>query len=405
MFGINVRLARESIKTYKLRSSLTMLGVIVGVAAVITTISIGQGVKDQVDGEVNRFGEDLIIIQPGRKDSRNQLFNFDSLQNTFMTSLSQEDYLTTKQTDEVQLSAPLTGVSGTISYDNNTLNDAQVIGTSPDLSKLLDIEMEYGQFLKEDQVGKNFIVIGSEIASKFFETEIPIGRTIKFQDNEVIILGVMRRFEGGAFAPGVNYDDTVFISQQKALEIAGQNTPIFKIIAKPDAGSNQQYIITRIEKRIEKTHNGQRDFSVLSQADAVDVSNNILTIITSLVGVIAVVALLIGGIGIMNVMLVSVTERTHEIGVRKAVGATNRQIMMQFLIEAILLSVVGCIIGIIIAGSANVFMRIVTDIKPSVAPKIYFAAIGVALLTGIIFGVTPAIKAARKDPIAALRNQ
>lgn len=406
MVSKNLRLAWESIRQSRWRNFMTMLGIIIGVASVITTVSIGEGVQRQISRQVAELGTNLILVRPAYPGSNaSSNVGTDYFSRAALSPLSDDDLKAINKTSGVAASAPLMTVNGVASYEDNKYKDGVVLGTTSDFASIVRQDVEFGQFLTPNDEGREFVVIGKNVAEQLFEQNVPIGRSVDFRGEDYVVKGVFEEFESDPFATGVDLNNAIFMSYTTAKAVNDGSAPIFQIFVEAAQDKERAEVAENIDSALLKTHAKQRDYVVLSQEDAVASTDNILVVVTGFVAGIAFVALLMGGIGIMNVMLVSVTERTREIGIRKAIGATSRQILAQFLAEALMLGIVGSFLGVIVAGLANLVLRIVTDLQPVITWQIVAISIAVAVVTAVLFGVTPAIKAARKDPIEALRYE
>lgn len=405
----NIKSAMNSLKASKWRSLLTMLGIIIGIVSVVTVVSIGEGIKQQVVSQINHLGKDLITVRPGQLVNRDDKGNitgvnlFSGLATT--GALNDKDVETIKETTGVKRAVPLSIVAGAVSFDNKAFNNVAVIGTTPELPAALKQPIEFGGFFTESDANQNGAIIGTSVATDIFRQEVPLGRSFTFHDQDFVVRGVFKEFKNATLSLDTDFNNAIFIPYSVARELTNNNAAIYEILAQPNNPDASARVAESIKQNLKKSHGNQEDFTVLKQDESLGVTSNILNLLTRLIAGIAAISLLVGGIGIMNVMLVSVTERMHEIGIRKAIGATSRQIMSQFLIEATVLSVVGGIIGVIASIVLNFLIRITTDIEPVVSWQVVAIAAGVSLLVGIIFGTAPAIKAARKDPIEALRNE
>ena len=406
MLHTNIRLAWESIKRTKWRSLMTMLGIIIGTASVITTVGIGEGVRSQVSQQIDDLGTNLIIVRPGNVnyESTNVARNLNPF-GVALTPLTDDDVKAVAKTPGVKASAPLMVVTGLPSYEKSNFAKGVVLGTTSDFTELIRQDVEFGQFLNENDEGNNFAVIGKNVAVEMFKKNVPIGRTLQFRGEDLVVKGVFPKFASTPFATGVDLDNAIFISYATAQNFSKDSTAVFEILAEPAKDKDRSQVATAVEEQLTKNHAGQKDFSVLTQEDVILLTDRILVLLTGLVAGIAAISLFVGGVGIMNVMLVSVTERTKEIGIRKAIGATSRQILTQFLVEAMMLSIVGSILGIIVAAIANILFRIFTNFQPVMTWQVVLIAVGVSVITGVLFGVAPAVKAAKKDPIDALRYE
>ena len=384
-----------------------MLGIIVGVVSVLLIISLGEGAKQDVQNQVKEYGNDLLLIRPGNAGDREAGISSTSLFSTFGTNgtLNDTDVEAVTNAPDVQTVAPLSTVTGVVSYDGKTYPNGGVIATTHTFPELLNHETEFGEFFRETDEGRKFAVIGKQVAEEVFQENVPIGKALEFRGERYIVKGVLKEFDTSPFTPGANYNNAIFIPYTTGKAVSEGNVQIFQILAKPSDPHKVAIAQAQVNANLKKAHGGQEDFSVLKQTETLELTNQTLDILTGLVAAIAAISLFVGGIGVMNVMIVSVTERTHEIGVRKAVGATDKQILLQFLAEAVMLSAVGGILGVAIAYALVLYMRLFTEIGP-VIPLMYAGlAIVVAVAVGAIFGVAPAVKAAKQDPITALRRE
>ncbi len=398
----------DSVRGTKLRSFWTMLGVIIGVASVITVIGIGEGVKQQISGQIHHFGEDLITIRPselqtgsGKPSSPSNLLSSLSISGTLTTN----DLASVTHAKGVAASAPLTVVTGSARSDSGSFKNGFVIGTTPDLPSLLNQSVAYGAFLSTDDMGTNTAVLGQAAAVALFNEDVPLGRSFSFHGQQFMVRGIFNQFNATPLSQEANFNNAIFIPNDVAESLTHNTALTYEILAKPANRSQEAQVAAAITRSLNRSHGGQSNLSVLQGNQNLANSNGILDLLTHMIAGVAAISLLVGGIGIMNVMLVSVAERMHEIGIRKAVGATNRQILSQFMIEASVLSLTGGIIGVIVALLTDVGIRLATNLKPLISWQVIALATGVSLLVGIVFGSFPALKAARKDPIDALRSE
>ncbi len=405
----HIKSALASMRAAKWRSFLTMMGIIIGIVSVVTVVGIGEGVKQQVASQVDHLGDELITIRPGQVVSRDESgkvtgFNFIGGFGT-IGSLRDTDIPIVRQTQGVELAVPLGAVPGSMMYEDRTYENAVILATSPELPEIIQQDVEFGGFFTEDDSNQNGAVIGVGVAQNIFGEDIPLGQAFTFNEQQFIVRGVFKEFPSSPLTFEADFNNSIFIPYQVAMDMTQNNVGIYEILVQPADGDPDGLIAERLRTNIQKAHGNQKDFTVLKQSDSLAATTTILNLLTGLIAGVAAISLLVGGIGIMNVMLVSVTERMHEIGVRKAIGATSRQIMSQFLIEATVLSVMGGVIGIIASIALSFMLRIFTDLQPVVRWEVVLIAACVSIVVGIIFGTAPAIKAARKDPIDALRHE
>lgn len=398
----------DSVRSTKLRSFWTMMGVIIGVTSVITVVSIGEGIKQQITNQINHFGENIITIRPAQlrtaADSGSNGLNLIAGLNV-SAPLGDKDVKAVKKTKGVESSAPLSVTAAKVKGNYGLYNDGFVVGTSANLPGLIKQSLAYGTFFEEDDEDLNVAVLGQHAVDQMFDTDVPLGRSFTINGKEFIVRGIFSEFTPAPLSQQADFDKAIFIPFGSAKSVTNNTAPIYSILARPDKSEDSGKVAAQISSSLAKSHGSDNGFEVLTGDQNLSTSGTILDLLTRMVAGIAAISLLVGGIGIMNVMLVSVAERMHEIGIRKAVGATNRQIMNQFIVESSVLTLTGGIIGIIASLLINLGLRLTTDLKPVISWEIVVVATGVSLLIGIIFGTLPAVKAARKDPIEALRSE
>jgi len=402
----NIRMALQSIRGTKLRSALTMLGIIIGVASVITAVSLGEGVRRQVAGNVAIADKNTISVRPGKLVNRAPSGRITSVNYSAALGsrgLTDQDIQAIAKLESVKTALPLSTISSLAKNNDDKTFEGTVIGTGPDFQRLSGQKVTYGEFFTKDQTDRDVAIIGKTVAEELFQENVPIGQTVILRGHDFTVVGIFDTFTANAISGGGDLNRGIFIPYQKAKAISSNSASIYEILVEPRSTLEQAG--KDITSAMKSTHGDQEDFSVLTQAETLQLAGKTLTALTSFVAGIAAISLIVGGIGIMNIMFVSVTERTREIGVRKSLGATNRQIYSQFLIEASIVSLVGGIIGVLVALSANFMFTIFTNLRPAATlPIIAFATLS-SVAVGIIFGTAPAIKAARKDPIQSLRYE
>ena len=403
----DIRGAIQSLRRNKARSIVTMLGVVIGVAAVTIAVGIGDGIKAQVDAQTKRLGSDLITIRPGQLLSSGpaQLHAGPFAGVTLGGALTPNDISVTQKTPGVAKAVPLSVVNTDVVNGDTTPASALVIGTDSGLPGMVRQQLAYGVFFGDGDTSADKVVLGSQAADRLFSESVPLGQTLTILGHPFVVVGIMHEFQTAPLSLDVNFNDAVFIPYASARQITNNNSPLYEILARPANMQQTDAVADKLRGALIVAHGGQTDFTVLKQTQTIAVAGNILTMLTALISGIAAIALIVGGVGIMNVMLVSVTERMHEIGIRKAIGATSRQILGQFITEAAVLSMAGGLIGIVLAGLVETAVALLTDLKPAVAWQAAAIAFLVSVGVGIIFGSIPAAKAARKQPIEALRSE
>ncbi len=403
----NVRMALSGVRSSRWRSFLTMLGIIVGIVAVVTVVGIGEGVKRQIAGTLTHFGKDLIIVRPaGSTSASNDLGRTDVVFGmSSALNLAANDIDLVAKASDVGLSAPLGLVPGTIQVDDKTISTIKVISTSSDAPQILNQTIAYGDFWGRKNEDAPFAVLGQEAAYALFDEPVPLGKSFTFRGQSFQVRGVFAPFAKVPFSPTASFDKVVFIPYKTAANVTNNAVAPYAILAKPTTADKLDDAIHAIDGKLAEARGGQHDYSVQESRKSIESGNGVIQLLSMWIFAVAAISLLMGGVGIMNIMLLVVTERMHEIGVRKAVGATSRQILGQFVLEATVLSVVGGVIGIILSTGVIGLLRVYSDLKPVISwPAIGIAA-SVSVAIGIIFGAIPAAKAARKDPIEALRHE
>ena len=406
--GNNVKMALASLRSSKWRSLLTMLGIIMGVASVVTTVSLGQGVRQQIAGQIKHIGKDLITVRAGKTINRNKSGDIVSvnLQATIATNaLSEGDYQQLKGVPGVSLVSPFSLISGIAKTDEREFNNGFVVATTEAVPQLLNQKVEFGSFFSARDLDKQVAIIGPRVAQDLFHENVPLGKTIQLRGQSFTVLGVFEKFDSSPLAPNSDYNSAIFIPYDAGKQLTSGQTQIYQILAKPSDPKQTDALASSITKALLSAHGNQEDFTVLKQQETLAVANKVFDLLTGLIAGVAAISLVVGGIGIMNIMFVSVTERTREVGIRKAVGATNRQLLSQFMTEAAVLSVVGGILGVAVSIVVNYLIRIFTGLQPVITFPIMLVAVAVALVVGVFFGIAPAVKAASKDPIDALRYE
>jgi putative ABC transport system permease protein len=321
------------------------------------------------------------------------------------SALTTQDIETVTKTPGVKQLTPLGLLAGEPKADNRTSQHTFVLASSSDAAQVLNQEVAYGEFWDKEHEDKNMAVIGQNAAQELFKEEIPLGRSFTFRGQEFIVRGVFAPFVNVPFSPTASFDDAIFIPYKVASTITQNGAGFYVILAKTVDPTTVDKTIAATNNTLRQAHGGEQDFSVLGAKDSAKAGGEVVRMLTTWISIVAALSLFIGGVGIMNIMLLNVTERMHEIGVRKAIGATSRQILWQFVFEAAVLSLLGGIIGILVSLSVIGLLHAYTDFNPVISWNAIGIATGVSLVVGVVFGTAPAVKAARKDPIEALRHE
>lgn len=407
MFRINLRMALNSLKQAKLHSFLTMFGIIIGVSSVVTMVSLGEGFKSQIRQQVAQTGLDTITIRPGRLVSRDESGRVKGL-NFFGavgggSVFGEHEVDVIRSVPDIAEIVPLSAVTGIPSIDDAEYVDGVVLGTTPNALNILNQKVQYGYFFEDEDSERSIAIIGRTVADELFKEEAPIGKTITIRGENFVVSGILELTPTLSLTAGTSFNNAVFIPYPVAKRISGGTLPVYEVLVRPNSSDGVDQVSEAIHTKLKIDHKGEEDFTVLKSQENVAIADNILGLATALIAGIAAISLVVGGIGIMNIMFALVTERTKEIGIRKAIGASNQQILGQFLIEAVVLSMTGGVIGIVISLLANGLFRILTDLQPVFNVPIMLLATAISIGVGVLSGVIPALRAARKDPIEALR--
>ena len=405
MNGTNLfKIALRALANNKLRAFLTMLGIIIGVASVITMLAIGQGSKKSIQKQISEMGSNMIMIHPGadmRGGVRQDPSSMQTLKLTDYESLRNE-------TNYISAISPNVSSSGQLIAGNNNY-PSSVSGVGIDYLEIRQLNIESGEMFTESdiQTSAKVCVIGKTIADNLFPNEDPVGRIIRFNQVPFRVVGVLK--SKGYNSMGMDQDDVVLAPYPTGLQRLLAQTYLEGIFASAlteDMTDNASEEITEILRRNHKLkESDDDDFTIRSQQELSSMLNSTTDLMTTLLACIAGISLVVGGIGIMNIMYVSVTERTREIGSRMSVGARGIDILSQFLIEAILISITGGIIGVIIGCGASFIVKNVAHWPIYIQTWSVLLSFAVCTITGVFFGWYPAKKAADLDPIEAIRYE
>ncbi len=393
--------AYEALRRHSLRSALSMLGIAIGVGAVILLVGLGEGVKVYITSEFNSLGTNLIIIQPGKSETNTP---FGPPPGGATRNLTLEDSNALRQRSTL-LTAVTPVMFGTNRISRGARQrDVTVLGTDEHFPKVLTLSVISGQFIHRDAsvTGRRVCAIGNKIQAELFGDKNPLGELILINRSPFRVVGILEK-KGETL--GIDMDDIVFIPV-KAYQKLFDQTALFGIRAKARSQEELEAAMDEVTTILKKRHHGSVDFTLISQRAMMGTMDTILDMMTRTLAGIAAISLIVGGIGIMNIMLVSVAERTREIGLRKAVGARRKDILRQFLVESATLSAIGGLVGIGLGfGGGSGITLMAENFRTIVPPEMVVLAFGFSAAVGIVFGVYPAVRAGSLDPIAALRHE
>ena len=383
-----VRLAFGAIMSNKLRSFLTMLGVIIGVFAVVALVSIGQGATSQVTAEIQGMGSNLIVLAIRGRGG--------------LDSLTLDEAVALAKRPGVSAVAPVVDGYATVKFATES-NYTSIVGTTSAYSFVRNHFVDQGRFLADVDVQNRLkvAVLGAEVAENLFGELDPVGHEIRINGSAFTVIGVL---EEKGFSLGGPSDDFVIIPASTAERLL-RRQGIRTVYLQAESAATVDLVVSGLESLMQLYFRDENAFSVFNQAEILDILDEVTGVLTLMLGGIAGISLLVGGIGIMNIMLVSVTERTREIGINKALGAKKRDILLQFLIESVVISGVGGFIGMVLGyGTVRLFSGLF-GLTIAFSPQVVLTAFTFSVFVGIFFGLYPANKAAKLNPIDALRSE
>ncbi len=399
----SVKMATTTLVANKLRSSLTMLGIIIGNASVIAMVGIGQGAQKLASDQFESLGPNVLFIVPGSRETRNTTFEVPR------TLVLADAEAIASQVPSVKEVAPQINSRQLVTYRNKNTTTL-ITGTTPGFLPVRSFNVAQGRFISKLDVKRNnqVVALGSELAKRLFGNQNPIGQAVRIKNVSFQVVGVME--SKGSFL-GDNQDETAYVPiTTLANRLVGQTSPyglevsIISLAAKDEDSTGAAKFQVENLLRLRHKISGEDDFTVRAQEDLLKIVGTITGALTLMLTAIAGISLFVGGIGVMNIMLVSVTERTQEIGLRKAIGAREQDILIQFLIEAVILSAAGGVLGTLIGVGGVLLAGAVTPLPASISPVAIVLAVSVSGGIGLFFGVVPARRAAKLDPIVALRS-
>ena len=403
MYKESFLMAWASLIANKLRSLLTMLGIIIGVAAVIALVSIGNGVKQDIEDSISSLGSNLLVVLPGAPRTPGARSSQGS-----MKSLKISDYEAIAKLEGVKAASPMTNGSYVVIYQNKNWTTS-VAGVNANFQDVNNWTMTSGRFFSDKNVQnrERVAVVGQTVVKNLFADEDPVGKEIRVKNIPFRVIGVLKSKGNGTM--GNDQDDTVLIPYTTSMERVEGIDYLRRVyvVAKDDGGIDR--LQADIENLLRVRHNIKDtnfdDFNIQNMKSIMETVAQTTGTFTLFLGAVAAISLVVGGIGIMNIMLVSVTERTREIGVRKALGATYSVIVTQFLIEAVVISLMGGFIGIAFGIGASKVIGMVSGMSTIVSVPTIIMSFAFSMAIGLIFGIYPARKAAKLNPIDALHYE
>ncbi|MBR3322043.1 ABC transporter permease [Candidatus Saccharibacteria bacterium] len=399
------KLARTAIKENRTRSFLTCLGIAIGVASIILILSLMGSISNLIKNEVAEIGSDLIVVRPtATKDTVTNIVEELTTANSFQkSSLALNDIKAIADVEGVTAVAPIAISTNTVASDKNTFSSVPILGTNVDFIKIEPLTLRHGAFLTKANEAHS-VVLGHTLSLALFNTiNSTVGQMVTIMGEKFMVVGVLDEINKSINFDNIDFDNALIMSADSLDKITG-STQIQQINIKAASTDLLPQISENIEKALANQKLGDQNFTVAYGDEISHPASSLFTIVSGMLTLVAAISLVVGGIGVMNIMLVSVSERNHEIGVRKAVGASSRNILMQFLFEALILSILGGIFGLVLGYAFAFLISTITPFSPYISWEILLITLLTTLAVGIIFGIYPAIKAAAKNPIDSLKH-
>lgn len=399
----HVQNAIESLNANRMRTFLTMLGIMIGIMSMTIILALSGGLGHMISDQVSSEGGAIIVVRPKEigVNDRNIISNLATSKSFTRSSLTEQDFTGLNDLDKVVAASPLAAFASEITAAGKKAT-TNILAVSPEIDKVINLKLRDGQFITDTTSSHN-VVIGHQLASELFGAAQAIGQNIHIKNQPFLVVGVLEPQENVINFNNTDFDNTAIINYSAGKTVSQNSIQIQQINVRVDSVNSLDSARQEIEREISDNHKGEQDFVVMSGRDISHPSDDFIDLITLILTLVAGVSLVVGGIGIMNIMLVNVSERTREIGIRKALGANNTQIMSQFLTESMIMSLGGGILGYAAGYSFSFGLSAFLPFKPLFSWEIAAIVMLISLVVGVFFGIYPAIRASRKNPIESLR--
>lgn len=402
----HIQNAYHSLRSTKLRTLLTILGVAIGVASITAILALSGGVTKLVTSQIEELDGNIAIIRPGVIEKDLNDYANPTMGASFTTStLTEKDFNDIEKLDGVEAAAPLMILNGGVkaNHDGTKPKTSTIVATTPPLEAIAELPVRDGQFI-DSVTNQQTAVLGHQLSIDLFGTDQSIGQTFTFRNQTFTVIGVLKEIDHPINYNSVDFDHAAIISLESGKGFNQGIAQIQQINISASSVDQLPNVISAIDAQLLANHEEERDFTVMSGKEIAEPTSQFFLAITMIMTVIAAISLVVGGIGIMNIMLVGVAERTREIGLRKSVGASDANIVWQFMTEALIMSLLGGILGYFAGYGLAFVVSASLPFDPLFTWEIAAIALAVATIVGSIFGLYPAIRAARKDPIESLRQ-
>ena len=399
----HLSIALDSLHRNRARTFLSALGIAIGVASIVLIMSLTGGIGSLISASSDKNNANLILVRPstGKELAENLIDELTANNQYAKSSLTLDDTTSIAKLGNIEAVSPIASNISAVTIGDKSYQSINVVATNADLAKTAKLALKNGQFFEESGTHNNAAVIGHDLATKLFGTTDILARTFQYGDQKFIIIGVLEKTASPINYNGVDFDNSILtdITFANSFESSIQ---IQQINVRTTTTDSTESVAEEIKTKLTNSKKGDTTFQVLTGSSNFQPAGSLLSIISSMLTLVASISLIVGGVGIMNIMLVSVSERTREIGIRKAVGASSGNILLQFLFESIILSFIGGIMGIALGYATAFAISLITPFAPHISWSILGITCLTSLIVGIIFGVYPAAKAATKDPITSL---
>lgn len=400
----HLSIALDSLHRNRARTFLSALGIAIGVASIVLIMSLTGGIGSLINASSDKNNANLILVRPstGKELAENLIDELTANNQYAKSSLTLDDTTSIAKLGNIEAVAPIASNISAVTIGDKSYQSINVVATNADLVKTAKLALKNGQFFEESGTHNNAAVIGHDLATKLFGTTDILARTFQYGDQKFIIIGVLEKTDSPINYNGVDFDNSILIDINFASSFES-SIQIQQINVRTTTTDSTESVAEEIKTKLTNSKKGDTTFQVLTGSSNFQPAGSLLSIISSMLTLVASISLIVGGVGIMNIMLVSVSERTREIGIRKAVGASSGNILLQFLFESIILSFIGGIMGIALGYATAFAISLITPFAPHISWSILGITCLTSLIVGIIFGVYPAAKAATKDPITSLK--